>query len=108
DDLAAADCVVAVAGMDAALVSVVGGVTPAPVIGVPTSTGYGTAFGGVGALLAMLNSCAAAVAVVGIDDGFGAGTIAARIARAAGAGASSCTSTASAAATTTCCHARCA
>ena len=72
---------IAVAGMDAALASVVGGLTPAPVIGVPTSTGYGSAFGGVSALLAMLNSCAAALAVVNIDDGFGAGTIAATIAR---------------------------
>ena len=83
-DLQVADCVIAVAGMDAALASVVGGLTPAPVIGVPTSTGYGTAFGGVAALLAMLNSCAAALSVVNIDDGFGAGTIAARIARSAG------------------------
>jgi pyridinium-3,5-biscarboxylic acid mononucleotide synthase len=80
-DLNRADCVVVVAGMDAALASVVGGITPAPVIAVPTSTGYGAAFGGVSALLAMLNSCAAGVAVVNIDDGFGAGTIAARIAR---------------------------
>jgi NCAIR mutase (PurE)-related protein len=83
-DLAEADCVIAVAGMDAALASVIGGLTPAPVIGVPTSTGYGTAFKGLAALLAMLNSCAAALSVVNIDDGFGAGTIAARIARAAG------------------------
>jgi hypothetical protein len=83
-DLREADCVIAIAGMDAALASVVGGLTPAPVIGVPTSTGYGSAFGGVAALLAMLNSCAAALAVVNIDDGFGAGTIAATIARAAG------------------------
>jgi pyridinium-3,5-biscarboxylic acid mononucleotide synthase len=82
-DLETADCVIVVAGMDAALVSVVGGLTPAPVIAVPTSTGYGTAFGGVTALLSMLNSCAAGVAVVNIDDGFSAGTIAARIARAA-------------------------
>jgi pyridinium-3,5-biscarboxylic acid mononucleotide synthase len=80
-DLDRAACVVVVAGMDAALASVVGGITPAPVIAVPTSTGYGAAFGGVSALLAMLNSCAAGVAVVNIDDGFGAGTIAARIAR---------------------------
>ena len=80
-DLNRAACVVVVAGMDAALASVVGGMTPAPVIAVPTSTGYGAAFGGVSALLAMLNSCAAGVAVVNIDDGFGAGTIAARIAR---------------------------
>jgi NCAIR mutase (PurE)-related protein len=84
-DLQHADCVIAVAGMDAALASVVGGLTPAPVIGVPTSTGYGSAFGGVSALLAMLNSCAAALAVVNIDDGFGAGTIAATIARRASA-----------------------
>jgi pyridinium-3,5-biscarboxylic acid mononucleotide synthase len=83
-DLNRADCVIVVAGMDAALASVVGGLTPAPVIAVPTSTGYGAAFGGVAALLSMLNSCAAGVAVVNIDDGFSAGTIAARIARAAG------------------------
>jgi NCAIR mutase (PurE)-related protein len=84
DDLRRADCVVVVAGQDAALASVVGGLVAAPVIGVPTSTGYGVALGGVSALLAMLASCAAGVAVVNIDDGFGAGTIAARIARAAG------------------------
>ena len=81
DDLERADCVVVVAGWDAALCSVVGGLVAAPVIGVPTSTGYGATFGGVSALLAMLTSCAAGVAVVNIDDGFGAGTIAARIAR---------------------------
>jgi NCAIR mutase (PurE)-related protein len=85
EDLRRADCVVVVAGWDAALASVVGGLVAAPVIGVPTSTGYGATFGGVSALLAMLTSCAAGVAVVNIDDGFGAGTIAARIARAAGA-----------------------
>jgi NCAIR mutase (PurE)-related protein len=83
DDLRVADCVVVVAGQDAALASVVGGLTAAPVIGVPTSTGYGAAFSGVSALLAMLCSCAAGLAVVNIDDGFGAGTIAARIARGA-------------------------
>jgi NCAIR mutase (PurE)-related protein len=82
-DLRAADCVVVVAGQDAALASVVGGLVAAPVIGVPTSTGYGAAAGGVTALLSMLTSCAAGVAVVNIDDGFGAATIAARIARAA-------------------------
>jgi NCAIR mutase (PurE)-related protein len=81
EDLRRADCVVVVAGWDAALCSVVGGLVAAPVIGVPTSTGYGATFGGVSALLAMLTSCAAGVAVVNIDDGFGAGTIAARIAR---------------------------
>jgi len=80
-DLKRADCVVVVAGWDAALASVVGGIVAAPVIAVPTSTGYGAAYGGVSALLAMLTSCAAGVAVVNIDDGFGAGTIAARIAR---------------------------
>jgi NCAIR mutase (PurE)-related protein len=85
-DLLEADCVVVVAGQDAALASVVGGLVAAPVIGVPTSTGYGAAFGGVTALLSMLCSCAAGVAVVNIDDGLGAGTIAARIARSAGGG----------------------
>jgi pyridinium-3,5-biscarboxylic acid mononucleotide synthase len=78
-----ADCVIVIAGMDAALASVVGGIVAAPVIGVPTSVGYGSAHGGQTALNAMLSSCAAGLAVVGIDDGFGAGTIAARIARAA-------------------------
>ena len=82
-DLARADCVVVAAGMDGALASVVGGLVAAPVIGVPTSVGYGSAEGGRTALNAMLCSCAAGLAVVGIDDGFGAGTIAARIARAA-------------------------
>jgi NCAIR mutase (PurE)-related protein len=81
DDLRRAHCVIVVAGWDAALCSVVGGLVAAPVIGVPTSTGYGAAFGGVTALNSMLVSCAAGVAVVNIDDGFGAGTIAARIAR---------------------------
>src|SRR6185437_13596065 len=74
-----ADCVVVCAGMDGALTSVVGGLVPAPVIGVPTSVGYGSARGGETALQAMLASCAAGVAVVGIDDGLGAGTIAATI-----------------------------
>jgi NCAIR mutase (PurE)-related protein len=80
-DVERADCVVVVAGMDAALASVVGGVASAPVIGVPTSVGYGSARGGETALHAMLCSCAAGLAVVGVDDGLGAGTIAARIAR---------------------------
>jgi pyridinium-3,5-biscarboxylic acid mononucleotide synthase len=83
EDLRAADCVVVVAGHDAALASVVGGLVASPVIAVPTSTGYGVAAGGIPALLAMLTSCAPGVAVVNIDDGFGAATIAARIARAA-------------------------
>jgi pyridinium-3,5-biscarboxylic acid mononucleotide synthase len=80
-DLERADCVVVVAGMDGALASLVGGLAPGPVIGVPTSVGYGSAHGGTTALNAMLASCAAGLAVVGIDDGLGAGTIAARIAR---------------------------
>jgi NCAIR mutase (PurE)-related protein len=83
DDLRAADCVVVAAGQDAALASVVGGLVAAPTIAVPTSVGYGVAAGGMTALMAMLASCAPGVAVVNIDDGFGAGTIAARIARAA-------------------------
>ena len=85
DDLHRADCVVVCAGMDAALASVVGGLVAAPVIGLPTSGGYGAARGGETALYAMLTSCAAGVAVVGIDDGVGAGTIAATIARRAAA-----------------------
>ena len=80
-DLRRADCVVVFAGMDGALASVVGGLVACPVIGVPTSVGYGSAEGGQTTLNAMLASCAAGLAVVGIDDGFGAGTIAARIAR---------------------------
>ena len=80
-DLERADCVIVVAGMDGALASVVGGLAAAPVIGVPTSAGYGSAAEGQTALNAMLASCAAGLAVVGIDDGFGAGTVAARIAR---------------------------
>lgn len=83
-DLVEANCVVVCAGMDGALASVVGGLVAAPVIGVPTSVGYGAAEAGRTALNAMLCSCAAGLAVVGIDDGFGAGTIAARIARQSG------------------------
>ena len=71
--------VVAVAGMEGALPSVIGGLVEAPVIAVPTSVGYGASFGGVTALLAMLNSCAAGVSVVNIDNGFGAGFLASRI-----------------------------
>ena len=82
-DLRAADCVVVVAGQDAALASVVGGLVAAPVIGVPTSVGYGVAKGGKVALMSMLASCAPGVAVVDIDDGFGGATVASRIARAA-------------------------
>ena len=80
-DIERADCVIVVAGMDGALASLVGGLARGPVIGVPTSVGYGSAHGGTTALNAMLASCAAGLAVVGIDDGLGAGTIAARIAR---------------------------
>jgi NCAIR mutase (PurE)-related protein len=80
-DLGRADCVVVVAGMDGALASLVGGLARGPVIGVPTSVGYGSAHGGTTALNAMLASCAAGLAVVGIDDGLGAGTVAASIAR---------------------------
>ena len=73
DDIASAQVVVAVAGMEGALASVVGGLASCPVIAVPTSVGYGAWFGGVAALLAMLNSCASGVSVVNIDNGFGAG-----------------------------------
>ena len=82
DDVAAADLVIVVAGMEGALASVVGGLVSAPVIAVPTSTGYGAAFEGVTALLAMLSSCAAGVTVVGIDNGLGAALAAHRLATA--------------------------
>jgi NCAIR mutase (PurE)-related protein len=73
--------VVAVAGMEGALPSVVSGLVSAPVIAVPTSVGYGASFGGLAALLTMLNSCSAGVSVVNIDNGFGAGYLAALINR---------------------------
>lgn len=79
--LAQAAVVIAVAGMDGALPSVLGGLLPAPVVAVPTSCGYGASFGGVAALLAMLNSCAPGVCVVNIDNGFGAACVAAKIMR---------------------------
>jgi NCAIR mutase (PurE)-related protein len=72
DNVAAADAVVVAAGMEGALPSIVGGLTGAPVIAVPTSAGYGAALEGVTALLGMLASCAAGITVVGIDNGFGA------------------------------------
>lgn len=72
-DIADASVIVAVAGMEGALASVVGGMASCPVIAVPTSIGYGASFGGVAALLAMLNSCASGISVVNIDNGFGAG-----------------------------------
>jgi NCAIR mutase (PurE)-related protein len=78
----AADAVVVIAGMEGALASVVGGLAPCPVIACPTSVGYGASFGGLAALLAMLSSCVPGVACVNVDDGVGAGTIAAMIARA--------------------------
>jgi pyridinium-3,5-biscarboxylic acid mononucleotide synthase len=84
DQLAEADCLVVVAGMEGALPSVVGGLTGVPLVAVPTSVGYGASFGGLAALLAMLNSCAPGVTVVNIDNGFGAGVFAARVARNAG------------------------
>jgi NCAIR mutase (PurE)-related protein len=79
DKLAAADVIIVAAGMDGALPSVVGGLADCPVIAVPTSIGYGAAFGGVAALLTMLNSCSSGVAVVNIDAGFKAGYVAARM-----------------------------
>ncbi len=79
-----ADAIVVVAGMEGALASVVGGLVRVPVIAVPTSIGYGAAFGGLAALLGMLNSCAVGVSVVNIDNGFGAGLAAARYARGLG------------------------
>jgi NCAIR mutase (PurE)-related protein len=72
---------VVVAGMEGALASLVGGMTPAPVVAVPTSVGYGAALEGVTALLAMLSSCAAGLTVVGIDNGFGAACAVARVLR---------------------------
>ena len=79
NQLTSASVVVAVAGMEGALASVVGGLVSCPVIAVPTSVGYGASFGGLSALLSMLNSCAAGVSVVNIDNGFGAGFLAHRI-----------------------------
>ena len=76
-----ADCLVVAAGMEGALPSVVGGLVGTPLVAVPTSVGYGASFGGLAALLAMLNSCAPGVTVVTIDTGFGAGVFAARVAR---------------------------
>jgi hypothetical protein len=81
DDLLAADCLVVVAGMEGALPSVVGGLVGVPIVAVPTSVGYGASFGGLAALLAMLNSCAPGITVVNIDNGYGAGVFAARVAR---------------------------
>jgi len=79
DKITAANVIIVVAGMEGALPSVVGGLVARPVIAVPTSTGYGASFGGVAALLGMLNSCASGLAVVNIDNGFGAGYMASLI-----------------------------
>ena len=76
-----ADCLVVVAGMEGALPSAIGGLVGAPIVAVPTSVGYGAAFEGLAALLGMLTSCAPGVTVVNIDNGFGAGLFAARVAR---------------------------
>ena len=73
EDIRKADVVIVVAGMEGALASVLGGLVAAPVIAVPTSVGYGANFGGLSALLSMLNSCANGVSIVNIDNGFGAG-----------------------------------
>ncbi len=79
DDIMSASVIIAIAGMEGALASVIGGLADCPVIAVPTSVGYGASFGGVSALLSMLNSCANGVSVVNIDNGFGAGFLAGMI-----------------------------
>lgn len=79
DEIEGAACIIVVAGMEGALASVVGGIAKCPVVAVPTSVGYGASFGGLSALLSMLNSCASGVSVVNIDNGFGAGVTASRI-----------------------------
>ena len=89
DGIRAANCVVAVAGMEGALASVVGGLVSVPVIAVPTSVGYGASFNGMAALLSMLNSCANGVATVNIDNGFGAAYLATQINRLAVGGSAS-------------------
>ena len=79
DDMMSASVVIAIAGMEGALASIIGGLVDCPVIAVPTSIGYGASFGGLSALLSMLNSCASGVSVVNIDNGFGAGYLASMI-----------------------------
>lgn len=79
EEIMTARVIIAIAGMEGALASVVGGLADCPVIAVPTSVGYGAAFGGLAALLSMLNSCASGVSVVNIDNGFGAGYLASMI-----------------------------
>ena len=83
-DIQKANAVIAVAGMEGALASVITGLVAVPVIGVPTSVGYGASFGGIAALLSMLNACAEGMSVVNIDNGFGAGYAACQINRLAG------------------------
>ena len=73
DEIMSARAIIAIAGMEGALASVIGGLADCPVIAVPTSVGYGASFNGLSALLSMLNSCASGVSVVNIDNGFGAG-----------------------------------
>ena len=79
EDIMSASVIITIAGMEGALASVVGGLADCPVIAVPTSVGYGASFGGVAALLSMLNSCASGLSVVNIDNGFGAGYTASMI-----------------------------
>jgi hypothetical protein len=81
EQIQSANCVVAVAGMEGALASVIGGLVDKPVIAVPTSVGYGASFHGLSALLTMINSCANGIAVVNIDNGYGAGYLATQINR---------------------------
>lgn len=79
DEIMSANVIIAIAGMEGALASIIGGIADCPVIAVPTSVGYGASFGGLSALLSMLNSCASGVSVVNIDNGFGAGYLASMI-----------------------------
>jgi NCAIR mutase (PurE)-related protein len=81
DEITSADAIIIIAGMEGALASVIGGLTAAPVVAVPTSVGYGAGFEGVTALLAMHASCASGITVVGIDNGFGAACALARMCR---------------------------
>jgi NCAIR mutase (PurE)-related protein len=81
DTIHSANCIVTVAGMEGALASVIGGLVSKPVIAVPTSVGYGANFSGLSALLTMINSCANGIAVVNIDNGYGAGYMATQINR---------------------------
>ena len=89
EDIRSANCVIAVAGMEGALASVIGGLVENPVIAVPTSVGYGANFGGLSALLTMINSCSNGITVVNIDNGYGAGYVATQINRLAVRGSSS-------------------